>query len=310
MSNLGDGNCLNESKVSHELRFWREHVATMVSTALEKTGMKIDVALNLRYTGIVLLIAGPVLIFLAGVSYLSSRSAQSWPTVTARVVSSEIKVSKKAAGIRGGRTLWSDYYTANVQYDYVVDGKHYTGDRIHLASDVCGFDRSVAEQWIRKCPQGASITVHVAPQKPSRSVIDPTADVAGLALLLAAGGVMLPVGAVLLQVARNFEPRTTSTPTPVRAAVPPALTHNKGDVKRRRAHWLVRTFAVILGLFLFLFGALAFPKCVELLCQGRHDPNAETAEMVAGYFTTAILGGIGLLGAYLILKATPRVPAR
>ena len=114
--------------------------------------MKTDVPLQLWYGGLVLLLLGPVLTLLGGGSFLAAKSAQSWPTVEARVVKSKIEVSKKASGSIRSRTTMSDYFTAAVEYKYVVDGKQYTSDRIKRSYNPSSFDRSEVAHWTRKCP--------------------------------------------------------------------------------------------------------------------------------------------------------------
>ena len=309
--------------------------------------MKTNTALQMRYGGFALVILGPCLVGLAGVSFLAERASQGWPTATARVVRSTIEVSKKASGLRRGQAAWSDYFTAAVEYQYTVDGKQYTGDRIHRSSRSSSFDRSSVQQWTRKYPKGAEITIHYSPRHPSLAVIDPTPDVAGLLLLFVGGAAMIPVGFVLLRVTRHLrpaakqpasypavkpaplpaaqqaplpavepaplpavEPATVSAVEPASLrAVQPVPQRSTGVPKKRQSHWLLRTIVTIFGVAFFFLGAVVFPKSAELCVQAIRAPGSNPTETTARFITMAMIGGIALLGAYLICKGTRRATA-
>jgi hypothetical protein len=294
--------------------------------------MKNDIPLQLRYGGLALMILSPLMILLGGGSFLAARSAGSWPTVEAHVVRSEIEVSKKVSGFRRSYTTSSDYFTPAVEYKYVVDGKQYTGDHIQRPSNPSGFDRSEIEQWTRKYPRGAEITVHYSPNNPSMAVIDPTGDILGFSLILGGGLIMFPVGLVLRRVARQLQP---APPTPVAVTTPvgatkvaakpshpvampqPAVQQATAEVAvqsprkegsrvsaPKQMHFLLRAMAVVSGLLFFFLGAVAFPKSVELCMQAVNAPGPDAAKTVAGLITMAIVGGLAILGAFLICRGT------
>ncbi len=297
--------------------------------------MKTDVPLQLRYGGLVLLILGPIMILLGGGSFLAARNAQSWPTVAAHVTRSEVEVSKKVSGFRRSYTTSSDYYTAAVEYEFVVEGKPYTADHIRRTSNPSGFDRSEIVQWTRKYPRGAEITVHYCPGKPSLAVIDPTPDVLGFSLILGGGLIMIPVGLVLRRVARHLQPeaprpaavsrpaavkpaavtKSATVPSQPAAIRPPAVeqpavttvsqsarTANISQPVRKPLHYSLRTIAVVLGLFFFFLGAVVFPTSVEHCWQAVRVPGPDAADTVARFITMAIVGSMAILGAFLICK--------
>ncbi len=306
--------------------------------------MKTDVPLQLWYGGLALLLLGPVLTLLGGGSFLAAKSAQNWPTVEARVVQSKIEVSKKASGFIRSRTIMSDYFTAAVEYEYVVDGKQYTADRIHRSYNPSSFDRSEVAQWTRKCPRGADLTVHYSPRNPRLAVIDPTPDVLGLSLLLGTGLLMIPAGLVLRRFAQQLQPALRkapavaskpAVPTPVAPVVakPPRTANRSVPLPRpqplpgpafatepeppigpapvldpapvpRQMHFLLRTMAILAGLCFFFFGAIAFPMSAELCSQAVRAAVPDPAATVARFITMAIVGCMALMGAYLICKGT------
>jgi hypothetical protein len=278
------------------------------------------------------------MILLGGGSFLAARSARSWPTVEAHVVRSEIEVSKKVSGFLRSYTTSSDYFTAAVEYKYVVDGKQYTEDHIQRPSNPSGFDRSQIEQWTRKYPRGAEITVHYSPHNPSMAVIDPTGDVLGFSLILGGGLIMFPVGLVLRRVARQLQP---ALPTPVAVTKPVVATKSAAKPRQpavirqpavrqataevavqpprkedlrvpvpKQMHFLLRAMAVVSGLLFFFLGAVALPKSVELCMQAVNAPGADAAKTVAGLITMAIVGGMAILGAFLICRGTRPAMAR
>ena len=53
-----------------------------------------------------------------------------------------------------------------------------------------------------------------------------------------------------------------------------------------------------------LLGAVAFPKSVELCMQAVNAPGPDAAKTVAGLITMAIVGGLAILGAFLICRGT------
>ena len=296
--------------------------------------MKTDVPLQLRYGGIVLMILGPVLALFAAGLYLQSRRAQSWPTVEARVTKSKVEVSKKASGFRRSRTSFQDYYTAAIQYEYVVDGERFTGDRIGLdESRSSGFDRDDAQRWVRQYPVGAAVTIHYCPHRAQQSVIDPSSDTTLLALVVGFGILAIPAGLVMRRIARQMQPvqplaapvpRRSAAPVPPRAApapspvaafaLPPAvapagrpalMTQTRLE-EPRTTHWLIRTVVVLTGLVLLCFGSLTFPVSVNLYLRAGNAPGQTAISIAAHLVTIGMMGGVTLLGAFLVWRGIKR----
>src|SRR5262245_54658111 len=101
-----------------------------------------NVPLQMKYGGVGLIIIGTAMALMAGLAFLQASDAKYWPAVDARVVRSGVEVTKKVDGVRRGTAVSSDYYSAAIRYEYVVNGQTYTGSRITLdESDSSGFDR-------------------------------------------------------------------------------------------------------------------------------------------------------------------------
>jgi hypothetical protein len=87
--------------------------------------------------------------------------AGSWPVVTGRVAS-----SKYALGCgRSGRDPFPD-----VRYDYTHQGKRYSGNRIAMDTDFCGW-ASPANTIANAYKPGEAVAVYVDPVHPHRSVL-------------------------------------------------------------------------------------------------------------------------------------------
>ena len=124
-------------------------------------------------------------LFLVAVSTVEAVKAGNWPTVNGTVVQ-----SKYALGCgRGGNQPFPD-----VRYTYEFQGTVYTGRRIALDTDYCGW-ASTAKRIAGAYTPGASVKVFINPLEPHESALvagdaQPetmailTASVVGLALAL------------------------------------------------------------------------------------------------------------------------------
>jgi Protein of unknown function (DUF3592) len=109
--------------------------------------------------------------------------AGEWPVVEGRIIS-----SKYVLGCgRSGRDPFPE-----VRYDYFHQGKRYTGSRIALDTDFCGWAspaRAIAESY----QAGQKIPVRVDPTDPQKSVLragDPQPQSIGLLIASFAGLVL------------------------------------------------------------------------------------------------------------------------
>jgi len=269
--------------------------------------MNVNVPLQLKVGGIALILVGALAAVISGISLLQGRQAQSWPAVDARVLRSEIEVSKKVGGIRRGQAVHSDYFTPVIRYEYVVNGKTYMGSRISFdESDTSGHDRRDAEKCVRKYPVGASIRIHYAPDQPQQSIIDPTPNNGFLAILFILGKLALIGGVVLCRTANQMQPAEEPAPVAVRT---PTVQEAPILAPARSTHWVIKTISVVMGLLFFLFGSLLLLVSVKQYVQAFQ--SAEDAKHGVHIVMIVIMSGLTLFGAFLIWRplkrATPTV---
>ena len=232
--------------------------------------MKTDVPLLLRLGGIGLLIVGTLVSLVLSAAWLESRNVREWPAVDAHVIQSEIEVSKKIVPLGRSRRTHIDFFALRIEYEYEVNGERFTGNRMSLASNPCGYDRAEIEQWTRKFPLGATIPVHYSPAHPERSVVECTGGPGPMGL---AFGILAILGGLAMRHAgKRMQP---TGQTPVRSAVPkptstrtrpreevgqPVLTSRTGGQRvSRRMHWSIRILGVLLGLRCCLSALCPFP---------------------------------------------------
>lgn len=111
-----------------------------------------------------------LIFFAAGMAFLwfiflspliESLGAQDWPQADCRILKSEIKVKRDSDG---------DTYKPLVEYQYIVAGRKYHGDRPTFE------DVSASRKWAKrisdKYPVGSTSQCFYDPQEPGNSVLD------------------------------------------------------------------------------------------------------------------------------------------
>jgi hypothetical protein len=95
-------------------------------------------------------------------------ATKSWPTAPGVITRSDVHQSKS-----DGKTM----YSAEISYDFVVEGKLFSGDRITLNSGGTSTSsiKSVKKD-LQKYPVDAAVTVYYDPELPNNSVLEPGAD--------------------------------------------------------------------------------------------------------------------------------------
>lgn len=182
----------------------------------------------LLYMGIFAAVVIGVLGVAAVVKMREVRGAQSWQRTTGRVTRSEVRAQKRRDMDEFEKTRSLPF----VGYEYVVDGKRFSGNRISLAEII---PESDIESTLDRYPVGAEVTVYYDPADPRKAVLERDLPVdfgKGLAGAFAffGGGAVL----VLLTVAKVPELLAPLLPNPDNA--------------------LFVTLSGGLGLFLLLFG--------------------------------------------------------
>jgi hypothetical protein len=156
------------------------------------------------------------------------QGAKTWRTTSGTITRSEIRAVKKR-DLDNREKVRS---APSIAYEYTVNGKRYSGERISLAEII---PESDIEAILARYPLGAQVMVYYDPSNPRRAVlerdlpIDFGKGLAGVFVLVGAGAVL-----ALLTVAKVPEMLAPHLPNPENA--------------------LYVTFSAGLGIFLLLFG--------------------------------------------------------
>jgi Protein of unknown function (DUF3592) len=110
------------------------------------------------------------------------RQVYVYRSVEGRVLASELAARQvQSAKLRPAS------YTPEVSYEYLVDGKRYEGNRIHLYKENSTSEKAMARMRDRY-PAGARVMVHYDPQDPSIAVLEAGFTVVSFAVFL--GGLL------------------------------------------------------------------------------------------------------------------------
>lgn len=182
----------------------------------------------LLYGGIFAVAIIGVLVLAIAVKMREVKNAQSWHKTTGRVTHSEVRAQKR-------RNMDDHEQTRSVpvvKYEYTVNGKRFSGDRISMAEII---PESDIESTLDRYPVGKEVTVYYNPSNPRQAVLERDLPVdfgKGLAAVFAVlgGGAVL----ILLSIAK------------VPQLLAPLLPNSENA--------LFVTLSGGLGLFLLLFG--------------------------------------------------------
>lgn len=126
----------------------------------------------------------PVTLFIVGIVFIfgswmvhtnfsvpmvkEAKASETWPTTTGMITYSDIQQSES-----DGTTM----YAAKINYDFTVDKKSYSGDRITLSSGNSSTSsiREVKKE-LQTYPLGANVKVYYDPELPNNAVLQPGAD--------------------------------------------------------------------------------------------------------------------------------------
>jgi len=125
-------------------------------------------------------------------------ASTSWPRVAAEVVRSD--VTSEASRSSDGST--STIYSANLLFEYQVDGESYTTDRIRFGESLGSGDPSEPELQRLRYPEGARASVVYDPDEPWMAAARPGVRAGALVPIVAAFALLL--GATLIVVTGFF----------------------------------------------------------------------------------------------------------
>ncbi len=93
-----------------------------------------------------------------------AEASEEWPTVEGVITYSGLNKSRNPDG--------NDMYSADVQYEYSVDGQKYSGGNIETM-DGSTSSRSSVKKTVRKYAVGTKVAVYYDPEFPNTAVLEP-----------------------------------------------------------------------------------------------------------------------------------------
>ncbi|MBS0263661.1 MAG: DUF3592 domain-containing protein [Planctomycetes bacterium] len=137
------------------------------------------------------------LAFLAGLFILragyrdtmTGRQSRNWPTTPGHITASSVSFTSRQDRIEidsrtpgETRTVTRETFFADIQYEYEVNSRSWTGNRVTIADVGCNSDdaHALAAQY----PVGKSVSVYYDPQDPTSSVLVPGASTGSIVPLV------------------------------------------------------------------------------------------------------------------------------
>lgn len=117
-----------------------------------------------------------------------------WPTTDGRITGSRV------VRVRHGR-YGTKTYTADITYEYALDGGTFAGDRIWFGDDYSASDASAFRAAVGRYPVGKAVKVHYDPAEPAQSVLEPGSTWSGSALYFIGLGLMTLGGLLVVSTA-------------------------------------------------------------------------------------------------------------
>ena len=99
-----------------------------------------------------------------------ARASVTWPSVTGRIVESELVFEL----VKSGQSVYRQY-EAHVVYEYSIGGRTYRAGRVSFNDDD-GCSPQPVQRTVNRYPQGDSVTVYCDPRMPETAVLERGAD--------------------------------------------------------------------------------------------------------------------------------------
>jgi len=142
--------------------------------------------------GGLMLVGGYYLTYRVGKPIRDQAAAStSWPVTDGRITASRVERVKQ--GGDGKAT-----YTADITYEYALDGRTFEGDRVWFGDAYSASDASAFRAAVGRYPVGRAVKVHYDPAEPAESVLEPGPTWSGSALYFIGLGLMTLGGIVTL----------------------------------------------------------------------------------------------------------------
>ena len=125
--------------------------------------------------------------------YFQQSDAASWPTVSAKVVTSHIEQEASVSARRGAQTN----YLARIEFQYTVDDTVFTSTDLWFDSEPVSTNRLDMVKLTDEYPVGKTISVYYNPAKPQRAVKIPDKNATLVKWAMGGGALSLIIGALL-----------------------------------------------------------------------------------------------------------------
>lgn len=136
------------------------------------------------------LVSGSLLVWHLTEEVRTSLEARHWPATEGRVTSSALDICSLC-----------DAYSVQVSYQYLVDGRTHSGNKVLFGSISFGSKKD-ADAFISKYPSGAKVAVYYDPANPRAAVLEPRFAF-GVTDFLVEAGIFMMVGIVLYYAVRS-----------------------------------------------------------------------------------------------------------
>ena len=140
-----------------------------------------------RFAGLAFVLLGILGVLGCGYILMKSMKVRGWPVARGRIVEKsvgEAKVPSPQVDV---------YFEPRVKYEYAVDGRTYTGDRVYSTHQT--FDRGDAQKVVDRLPP--EVDVYYDPGQPAEAYLFPT-SILWPSVGLAGGLLMLLFGLIRL----------------------------------------------------------------------------------------------------------------
>lgn len=139
--------------------------------------------------GVTVVCVALVMVVVAFFVRVRAKAQFHWRQVFATVVAAAVEIT--------------NVISANIEYEYEIDGKRFRGSRLRTLRVEWGFWGASAHRTIDKYPVGSTIVVFVDPSDPSKSLIEPGGDKKFLPFVLVMSALAAGVGLRLIYAATN-----------------------------------------------------------------------------------------------------------
>jgi hypothetical protein len=96
-----------------------------------------------------------------------ARGSYNWPSVPAKIVSSEVKATQREAEKKRVYTT----YSADIAFQYTVNGKEFTSNLAMIDQPPKTFSTD-AQTLVQKYPPGSTVMAHYNPQNPNQAILE------------------------------------------------------------------------------------------------------------------------------------------